>query len=313
VIDPESWLKAPPDVGEGFRAGFVAVVGRPNVGKSTLVNALVGQKVSITTPRPQTTRQAVLGIYTTEKQQMVLIDTPGIHQKAVRQINKMMNRIALGSLAHADLVLLLLDSARLTDEDERVMAHLEGCQAPVIVVLNKIDLISEKAKLLPLIDLLKDKVKFVDIVPLSALKGEGLEQLESCVYENLHESGMLYDPDQITDRTDRFLIAEIVREKLMLFLEQELPYSMAVEIEKLDKDYHKGWQIHALIWVERDSQKGIVIGKQGSMLKKIGISARREIEEAFQEHVDLRLWVKVKSGWADDQRALKSFGIQELS
>lgn len=293
-----------------FRAGFVAVVGRPNVGKSTLFNSMLGQKISITTPRPQTTRQTVLGIHTTDHAQIILIDTPGIHEKTTKKINKLMNRVAVGALAQADIIVLLLDATRLTIEDEIVIDHLQSACAPILLVLNKIDLIRDKSELLPLIDNVRQRLDFIDIIPVSATRGDGIDRLENTLIERLPESEMLFDKDQITDKTDRFLIAEIVREKTMLFLEKELPYSMATEIERLERIDDSSLLIYALIWVERESQKGIVIGKNGSMLKKIGTSARRELESSFNHHIDLRLWVKVKSGWADDDRALKSLGLE---
>ena len=305
--DPESAPEPAP--GRPYRAGFVAVVGRPNVGKSTLFNALLGQKVSITTPRPQTTRQAILGIHTTPEAQIILVDTPGIHQKATKKINKTMNRIAVGALLQADIVVLILESNRLTEEDDIVIEHLRDTGSPVLLVLNKIDLLADKSALLPLIDTVRQKLSFVDILPVSATRRQGIERLETALIERLPESEMLFDEDQITDRTDRFFISEIIREKIMLFLDKELPYSMAVEIERSERPDESTWLIHALIWVERESQKGIVIGKGGSMLKRIGISARRELESSFNVHIDLRLWVKVKTGWADDERALKSLGI----
>lgn len=306
--EPDNEAATPPST--SYRAGFVAVVGRPNVGKSTLFNAMLGQKVSIITPRPQTTRQAILGIHTTPDAQIILVDTPGIHQKATKKINKTMNRIALGALFQTDLVVLILEAARLTEEDEMVIEHLKEVDVPILLALNKIDLIADKSQLLPLIDSLQERLNFTEIIPVSALRQRGIDRLESALIERLPQSEMLFDEEQITDRTDRFFISEIVREKTMLYLNKELPYSMAVEIEHLEHPDPNSWLIHALIWVEREGQKGIVIGKGGSMLKRIGIAARRELESHFNAHINLRLWVKVKSGWSDDERALKSLGIE---
>lgn len=294
-----------------LKCGFIAVVGRPNVGKSTLINHLVGFKVSITTDRPQTTRQAILGIRTEDDFQFVFVDTPGIHLGEKKQINRLMNRIAISALNDSDLIMWLVEAGQFTKEDESVLNHLQQSGRPVILVINKVDKVPDKAALLPYIQQMQERYDFREIIPVSALKDGQFSGLEKILAANLPDSPRLFDEDQITDRTNRFLIAELVREKLMKNLTQELPYSLAVEIEQIERT-DKIWKIHALIWVEREGQKRIVIGKGGAMLKKIGISARKDIERMFEIKVNLKLWVKVKEGWSDDQRALKSLGINEL-
>ena len=279
-----------------FRCGYVAIVGRPNVGKSTLMNRILGQKLSIVTAKPQTTRQRISGIKTTEKGQIVYIDTPGIHLAASRALNRYMNRIARASFHDVDLVLFLIEADRWTKQDEHVARALSSVDVPVYLVVNKIDQVPDKSRLL---EFLHDEVKtdrFNQVFLLSALKGNGVEDLEEKVLLSVPFSRPFYDEDLFTDRSERFLAAELIREQLMLRLHQELPYALTVEIEQFKRE--KGLvRLGAIIWVERDGQKHIVIGKGGSVLKQVGTQARRALEELLGEKVFLQLWVKVSRDW----------------
>lgn len=290
--------------------GYIAVVGRPNVGKSTLMNHLIGQKISITSRKPQTTRHQVLGIKTEGDYQLVFVDTPGLHQSAEKAINRYMNKTASSSLRDVDVVLFVVDGLQWREDDEWVLSKLEKVNKPVILVINKVDQIDDKEALLPHIQKLSDKLAFSEVVPVSALKGSNLAQLENAIKPYLPESIHFFSEDQITDKTERFLVAEIVREKIMRQLGQELPYSMTVEIEQFK--WERGVaHIHALILVEREGQKKIVIGKGGDRMRKIGMDARKDIETLLDAKVMLNLWVKVKSGWSDDERALQSLGYTD--
>ncbi len=290
-----------------FRCGYVALIGRPNVGKSTLMNYVLGQKISITSHRPQTTRHRILGIKTTDTAQIVYVDTPGIHDNEKKAMNRYMNRTAGASFKDVDVIVLLVDAMRWTEEDELVIKRLQNISTPVVLAVNKVDLIKKKEDLLPFIEKIKDKYEFADIIPVSAMKGDNIEGFEKIILNYLPLSEAFYDEDQITDRSSRFLAAEIIREKLTRNLSQELPYNLTVEIEKFTKD-GKLLDIAAIIWVERDNQKAIIIGKNGSKLKDMGTKARIDMEKLFQQKVFLQLWVKVKSGWSDDERALNSLG-----
>jgi GTP-binding protein Era len=293
-----------------FRCGYVAIVGRPNVGKSTLMNRILGQKLSIVTAKPQTTRQRISGIKTTEKGQIVYIDTPGIHLAASRALNRYMNRIARASFHDVDLVLFLIEADRWTKEDEHVARALSDVDVPVYLVVNKIDRVPDKPQLL---DFLHKEVKtdrFKQVFLLSALKGNGVEDLEEKVLRSLPFSRPFYDEELFTDRSERFLAAELIREQLMLRLHQELPYALTVEIEQFKRE--KGLvRIGAIIWVEREGQKHIVIGKGGSVLKQVGTQARHALEELLGEKVFLQLWAKVSRDWSDNERALKQFGYDD--
>ena len=293
-----------------FRCGYVAIVGRPNVGKSTLMNRILGQKLSIVTAKPQTTRQRISGIKTTEKGQIVYIDTPGIHLAASRALNRYMNRIARASFHDVDLVLFLIEADRWTKQDEHVARALSSVDVPVYLVVNKIDRVPDKSRLL---EFLHDEVKtdrFNQVFLLSALKGQGVEDLEEKVLLSVPFSRPFYDEDLFTDRSERFLAAELIREQLMLRLHQELPYALTVEIEQFKRE--KGLvRLGAIIWVERDGQKHIVIGKGGSVLKQVGTQARRALEKLLGEKVFLQLWVKVSRDWSDNERALKQFGYDD--
>jgi GTP-binding protein Era len=291
--------------------GFIAIVGRPNVGKSTLLNHILGQKISITSRKPQTTRHQVLGIKTDGTNQFIYVDTPGLHVKEEKALNRYMNRAASSAMKDVDLVLFLVDRDRWTEDDELVLRNIKNARCPVVLVINKVDRLDNKGQLLPLIQNLQTKHTFDDVVPVSALRGHNREELEAVIARFLPEKVHMYPEDQITDRSERFLAAELVREKIMRQLGEEIPYSMTVEIEEF-KASPRLLEISALILVERDGQKKIIIGEGGSRLRQIGTEARKDMEIAFDNKVMLRLWVKVKSGWADDERALRSLGYNDF-
>lgn len=293
-----------------YHCGYVAIVGRPNVGKSTLLNRILGQKISITSERPQTTRHRILGVNNTDDSQVIYVDTPGLHLGGKRAINRYMNRAASSSIVDVDAVVFVVDRTRWTDEDDHVLEKLKQTKVPIFLAINKIDGVKEKDVLLPHLTELADKHHFYQMIPISAKLGDGVAQLEAEIKKILPVSDPFFPIDQVTDRSERFMASEFVREKLMRSLTQELPYSTTVEIEKFTME--EGVRhIHAVIWVERDGQKGIIIGKKGSQLKRIGEQARKDMERAFDGKVFLQLWVKVRSGWADDERALHSLGYQD--
>ncbi|MEX1058234.1 MAG: GTPase Era [Natronospirillum sp.] len=300
-----------PAQGAPSRCGYVTIVGRPNVGKSTLMNHLLGQKISITSRKPQTTRHSILGILTEGDAQLIFVDTPGIHKQATKAINHYMNRSALTALKDVDLVLFMVERTQWTEEDELVLQHLERVQdTPVVLVVNKVDQVEDKSRLLPHIETLSLRREFIQVFPVSALRGRNTEPLKNFLFSALPHNGHLFPDDQITDRTERFLTAEIVREKLMRQLGEELPYATTVEIEDFKHDQGI-LHIHALILVERDGQKKIVIGQGGEKLKRIGTDARKDLEVLLDSKVMLNLWVKVKAGWSDDERALRSLGYRD--
>jgi GTPase len=295
---------------EAHRCGYVALVGRPNVGKSTLLNGLLGQKISITSHRPQTTRHRILGIKTLEQAQIVYVDTPGMHATGGKALNRVINRAAADTLHAVDVVAFVVEGVRWSDEDQWILDKLKNVGVPVILVVNKVDQLEDKARLLPQLQKLAGLHPFAEVVPLSALKRDNLDSFEQSVIRHLPEAPPLYPEDQITDRSERFLAAELVREKLFRKLGQEVPYGLTVEIERFEMEGNLR-RIHALIWVGRDSHKAIVIGKGGALLKEVGAEARRDMERLFDGKVFLQLWVKVKEGWADDERALRSLGYGE--
>ena len=290
--------------------GYVALLGRPNVGKSTLLNRLIAHKISITSPKPQTTRHTILGIRTLESTQIVYVDTPGLHLNARRAMNRYMNRTAASVLSYVDVVVMLIEALRWTEEDQAVLERLQEFTGPVILAVNKVDRITTKSQLLPFLQSLEGKRNFAGIVPLSARTGVNVDTLERLIAGLLPEGEFVFAPDQITTASERFLAAELIREKLTRQLRQELPYALTVEIETF-KEQDRLLHIGAVIWVERSSQKGIVIGEQGSVLKTVGRQARQEMEKLFQRKVFLETWVKVREGWSDDDRALRSFGYQD--
>ena len=291
------------------RCGFVAVVGRPNVGKSTLINRIMGSKVSIVTAKPQTTRHRILAVHTSADTQIIFVDTPGLHRQAGKAMNKLMNRAAANALADADLVLFLTEATRWTDEDADVLKRIRSAGIPVIAVLNKIDGVHPKERLLKALSVMAERHDFADIVPISARKGSNVDRLTALIPAYLPESPPLFPADMRTDRSAEFHAAELIREKLTVLLRQELPYGLTVQIEKYVRD-DKGVLINAVVWVERASQKGMVVGKEGGVLKKVGKSARLELVEQLDCPVHLELWVKVKENWADSEKDLLSLGYE---
>lgn len=293
------------------RCGFVAIVGRPNVGKSTLLNHILGQKLSITSRKPQTTRHQVLGIKTDGPVQAIYVDTPGMHEDEPRALNRYMNKAASSALIDVDVVVFVVDQLAWTTADDMVLEKLSRLKCPVILAVNKVDKVENRDKLLPHLEALSKKREFAEIIPLSALKETNLQPLEEAVGRFLPQSVHFYPDDQITDRSERFMASEMVREKITRQLGAELPYSVAVEIEEFKHEV-KTLHISALILVEREGQKKIIIGDKGERLRRIGQEARVDMERMFGTKVMLRLWVKVKRGWADSDRALKSLGMSDF-
>ncbi len=293
------------------RCGYAAIIGRPNVGKSTLLNHVLGQKISITSRKPQTTRHNMLGIKTEDNHQIIFVDTPGMHLGQDKAINRYMNRSASTAIRDVDVVVFVVDRCAWTEEDEAVARRLENCEIPVLIALNKVDQLDDKESLLPQIEQLLERVGASEIIPISALRGNNLDALEREIVKRLPVAEHFFPEDQITDRSSRFIAAEMVREKITRQLGDELPYQMNVEIEEFSQ---QGDVLHigALILVERDGQKRILIGNKGDRIKQIGTDARGDMEELFGCKVMLRLWVKVKSGWSDDERALRSLGYDNL-
>lgn len=292
------------------RAGYAALLGRPNVGKSTLLNRLIGQKLSITAPKPQTTRHLILGIQTLSEAQIVYVDTPGLHRQSRRAMNRYLNRAAASVLGYVDVVVFLVEALRWTDEDEDVLNRLVNFQGPVALAVNKVDRISDKTRLLPFLQEIAGKRNFVEVAPLSALEGDNVSALERIIARLLPEREFLFPEDQITTASERFLAAELVREKLTRLLREELPYALTVEIERFVEE-DRLVRIHAVIWVERETQKGIVIGERGRTLREVGRQAREDMERLLGRKVFLETWVKVREGWSDDERALRSLGYAD--
>lgn len=290
--------------------GYVAIVGRPNVGKSTLLNHVLGQKLSITSRKPQTTRQQILGVKSQGHVQTIYVDTPGMHLGEAKAINRFMNKTASSALADVDAILFVIDAERWTEEDQSVLEKVKLARCPVVLVVNKVDKLEEKDNLLPKLAKLSELMDFAQIVPISALRGKNLDRLERLVEGMIPEGGQFYPEDQITDRSSRFLASEIVREKITRQLGQEVPYEVAVQIEEFS---YEGETLHisALILVERNGQKRIIIGDKGDKIKLIGKEARIDMESMFQAKVMLNLWIKVRAGWSDDERALASLGYQD--
>ncbi|WP_256713885.1 GTPase Era [Psychrobacter sp. Cmf 22.2] len=306
-------------VANDFKAGYVAIVGRPNVGKSTLMNHLLGQKLSITSRKPQTTRHRIHGILSTNEMQAVFVDTPGIHHNEVRAINERMNKAAVSALVDVDLVLFVVDSDQWREDDLLTLQKLGETDLTVVLVINKADTLKDKVTLLPLIETFNESFDFADIVPVSALKNQNLNRLEEVIASHLPNAIPIYDTEQITDRSERFLASEIIREKIMRSAGDEVPYDLTVQIDEFkDEAAHTDPKtgrprkactfIDATIYVERNGQKAIVIGEKGQRIKQVGIDARKDMEQLFGKKVMLTLWVKVKRGWSDDERALTSLG-----
>ncbi|MBX3725173.1 MAG: GTPase Era [Xanthomonadales bacterium] len=292
---------------ETFRSGHVALVGRPNVGKSSLLNALVGQRLCIVSPKPQTTRHRILGVVTRAGGQIGYLDTPGLHGGGGSALNRQLNRTAQATLAGADVCVHVVEAGRWTAEDQTVARSLAEAGVPCLLAVNKIDLVKDKSTLLPWLAEVGAAAHLAGVFLVSARRRDGLDRLESAIVQALPEQAALYDDDTLTDRSERFLAAELVREQVMRQLGQELPYATTVEIEQFALEGRLR-RIHAAIWVERDGQKAIVIGDKGSRLKEIGTRARLAMEQLFDGKVHLELWVKVRRGWSDDERALRDLG-----
>ena len=292
------------------RCGYVAIVGRPNVGKSTLLNHILGMKLSITSRKPQTTRHQILGVKTTDNIQTIYVDTPGIHQRRGTAINKYMNRAATSVLNDVDVILFVVQAKNWTEEDRAIVEKFKTVSCPVVLVINKIDKLASKKELLPLIDELSVHYDFSEIIPVSALSGINVETLEQKLAPLIPEGEHVYPDDQVTDRSMRFLASEIIREKLIRELGQELPYTSTVSIDKYEED-EDIVHIHATVYVESAGQKAIIIGKKGSRLKSIGTKAREDISKMIETKVYLNLWVKVREGWSNDERALRGLGYGE--
>lgn len=288
--------------------GFIAIVGRPNTGKSTLLNQLLGQKVSITSRKPQTTRHRIMGIHTEGNYQAIYVDTPGLHIEEKRAINRLMNRAASGSVGDVELIIFVVEGTRWTNDDEFVLNKLRQSTAPVLLAINKVDNVTDKSLLLPHMQFLSQKMDFMDLVPLSAETGQNVDTIAAISRKHLPLAEHHFPEEYITDRSQRFMASEIIREKLMRFLGEELPYSVTVQIERFTTNARGGYDIYGLILVEREGQKKMVIGNKGSRIKTIGSEARKDMEKMFETKVHLELWIKVKSGWADDERALRSLG-----
>lgn len=295
---------------ETQRCGYVAIVGRPNVGKSTLLNHILGVKLSITSRKPQTTRHQILGVKTAGCFQTIYVDTPGIHQRRGTAINKYMNRAATSVLNDVDAILFVVQANKWTEEDQAIIEKFKTVSCPIILVINKIDILENKKHLLPIITDFSAHYDFVDIMPVSALNEINIDTLEQKVVTLLPENEHIYPEDQITDRNMRFIASEIIREKLIRELGQELPYTSTVSIDKYDQDENIT-HIHATIYVESEGQKSIIIGKKGSRLKSIGTKAREDISAMIESKVYLNLWVKVREGWSNDERALRGLGYGE--
>ncbi|MBM4200207.1 MAG: GTPase Era [Gammaproteobacteria bacterium] len=293
-----------------MKVGYVALVGSPNVGKSTLLNRLVGQKLSIVSTRPQTTRHRILGIKTTPRAQLVFIDTPGLHAGIRRGINQALNRAAESALSHADAVVWLIDGPRWKPSDEPVRKRLADVSAPILLAINKIDRVTDKTSLLPFLGSANEGQDFHEIIPISAAKGTNVEALEQCLIALMPDGEAIYPGDQVTDRPMRFFASELIREKLLYRVGQEVPHALTVDIESYTETPTLV-TIHATIWVERPGQKAIVIGRQGDVLKAVGTAARRELEAMVGKKVNLQLWAKVKEGWSDSASALRRFGYSD--
>lgn len=291
----------------GSKCGYVGIVGRPNVGKSTLLNRILGQKLAITSHKAQTTRHSILGIHTRADAQAIFVDTPGIHERGDSALNRYLNRTARAVIADVDVILFVVEALSFTQEDEKALSVIADARIPAIAVVNKIDRVKDKARLLPYLQTLADRHEFVALVPVSATRGDQVDRLEQLVIDSLPEGELVFPPDQLTDRSERFLAAELLREQLVRRYGAELPYHTSVEIERFE-DSAGRCLIHALIWVEREGQKAIIIGKGGDALKAAASQARLAMQELFDRPVHLEVWVKVKKSWSSDEASLASLG-----
>lgn len=296
---------------KGFKSGFVALIGRPNVGKSTLMNQIIGQKIAITSKKPQTTRNKIQTVYTCDKGQIVFLDTPGIH-KAKNKLGEYMVSVAEKTLKEVDLIMWLVEPDTFIGAGEQHIAEqLKDIQVPIILVINKTDTVKQE-EVLTFIDAYRKIIDFDEIIPASALRGKNVDTIVEQIFKYLPEGPMYYDEDTVTDQPMRQIVAELIREKALHALDEEIPHGIAVTIERMKKRRHKDiYDIEATIVCERDSHKGIIIGKQGSMLKKIGTNARYEIEQQLDTKVNLQIWVKVRKDWRDSELLMKNYGYKE--
>jgi len=290
-----------------YRAGYAALVGRPNVGKSTLLNRLIGQKLAITSHKPQTTRHSILGIHSLDGGQIVYVDTPGIHQRGSKALNRYLNRTAQTMLADVDVLLFVVQAGQWTDEDAAVLRAIERSGTPVIAVVNKVDTVTPREALLPFLADLGGRHAFQAVVPVSARQGSNCDALEQELLALLPEGEAIFPDDQLSDRPGRFFAAELIREQLVRRYHKELPYATSVEIEQFEEKPNV-YVIHAVIWVERESQRGILIGHRGEALKAAATAARKSLEQFFDIKVHLKLWIKVKSSWSTDEASLNQLG-----
>ncbi|MEJ2214749.1 MAG: GTPase Era [Gammaproteobacteria bacterium] len=291
-------------------SGYAAIIGRPNVGKSTLMNQLIGQKLAITSHKPQTTRHSILGIKTLQHGQVVYLDTPGIHRRGSHAMNRYLNRTANAVLQDVDVIVFVVQAGVWNNEDELVLNQVKKSSRPIILVINKTDLVEDKESLLPYMEMLASQHDFLQVIPVSAKNGNQLDTLEEHILAALPEGENIFPEDQLTDRSERFFAAELIREQLTRHYHMELPYAATVEIESFAEE-PKLYRIHALIWVERQGQKNILIGNKGDALKQVGTLARQSMEKFFQKKVFLKLWVKVKKNWSDDENAIARLGYKD--
>jgi GTP-binding protein Era len=298
------------ETGAVHRCGFAALIGRPNVGKSTLLNALTGHKISIVTPKPQTTRHRVLGLLNLPDAQIAFVDTPGLHRQEGRALNRVMNRTAAAAALDADLIVYIVEALRFGDEDELALQRARDANRPIIAIINKVDLVYPRDRLLPFLERLAGMHDFVEVIPMSARDARDIDRLVQVIARHLPESPPLFPPEQLTDRSQNFRIAELIREKLTLELNEELPYGIAVEVEGTGEEEDGQLVVSAVIWVDREGQKPIVIGAGGDRLKRVGSSARRELNDMLGRRLHLNLWVKVREGWADNAQALNQLGME---
>ncbi|MDX2426466.1 MAG: GTPase Era [Cycloclasticus sp.] len=294
---------------KNFKTGFVALIGAPNAGKSTLLNHLLGQKVSITSRKPQTTRHRILGIKTSEESQIIYVDTPGMHLGGKKALNKYLNKTADASMLGVDVIVWVKDDLKWDENDISILEKLKQAGSPVVLAINKIDKINDKGSLLPFIQKISLEHDFDSIIPISALTGKQLDELETLLLSLLPDGELMYPEDQITDSSERFMTTEIIREKLIRRLGQELPHSISISIDQFNVE-EKITRIYAVIWIEREGQKNIVIGDKGAGLKEIGMQARLDLERMLDTKVYLNLWVKVKKNWSDSERDLSSLGYR---
>ncbi|MET0281352.1 MAG: GTPase Era [Steroidobacteraceae bacterium] len=296
--------------GAVHRCGFAALIGRPNVGKSTLLNALTGHKISIVSPKPQTTRHRVLGLLNLPDAQIAFVDTPGLHRQEGRALNRVMNRTAAAAALDADLIVFIVEALRFGDEDELALQRAREAGRPIIAIVNKVDLVYPRERLLPYLERLSGMHDFVEVIPMSAQDARDIARLVQVIARHLPESPPLFPAEQLTDRSQNFRIAELIREKLTLELNEELPYGIAVEVEGTGEEEDGQLVVSAVIWVDREGQKPIVIGAGGDRLKRVGSAARRELNELLGRRLHLNLWVKVREGWADNAQALNQLGME---